>query len=148
MDGPAYAVYNAVGFKKTTSGWKHIHQKNDAFSAYLMRIGSIEIAYIQKLIADSTEYVQVGSIPQSHLRSNKEKFNRKDLFNQIDTLLIEKGVSKTDRDLARTYFEYKDDSAFIESICKKYNMDDITLMGEINEAAGMKIYNFSKSQNE
>ena len=148
MDGPAYAVYNAVGFKKTPSGWKHIHQKNDDSSPCLMRIGAIEIAYLQKLISDSSEYIQVGSIPQSHIRSNKEKFNRKDLFNQIETLLVEKGVSKTDRDLARTYFEYKDDSAFFESICKKYNLDDITLMGEINQAAGMQIYNFSKRQND
>lgn len=148
MDGPAYSVYQSAEFKKTSSGWKLLHQQNDKASDCLMVLGAIEIPTLKEWISGTSGTVNLESIPYSQIRSYKEKFNRKDLYNLIETLLVEKGVAKTDRDLGRTYFEYKDDVAFIESICKKYNLDDITLMGEINQAAGMQIFNFSKSQND
>lgn len=146
MDGPAYSVYQSAEFKKTPSGWKVLHQQTDRASDGLMVLGTIEIPKLKEWVSGTSGPVNLETIPVNQLRSYKEKFNRKDLYHLIEALLVEKGVSKTDRDLARTYFEYKDDSAFIESICEKYNLDDITLMGEINQAAGMQIYNFSKTQ--
>jgi hypothetical protein len=148
MDDPAYSVYQSAEFKKTASGWKLLHQQNDKASDCLMMLGTIEIPKLKELISGASGQIHLESIPFSEYRTYKEKFNRKDLYHLIEELLVEKGVSKTDRELARTYFEYKDDAAFIESICKKYNLDDVVFMGEINQAAGMQIYNFSKRQND
>lgn len=113
-----------------------------------MQIGSIEIPFLQQLISESAAAINIDFIPSAKTRSFKEKFNRKEVFDKIETLLIQKGVSRVDINLSRTYFEYKDDGAFIESICQTYHIDDITLMEEINQATGIQLYNISKSQND
>jgi hypothetical protein len=148
MEGPAYTLYQSSEFKLTPSGWKHTNLQKDEVSDCLMKVGVLEINYVQESIKNEQLEMDIRTVPSEHIRTYKEKFDREKIFVQIEKLLTEKGVSKEDRELARTYFLLRDDQAFIESVCIGYGLHDTQLMDAVNQAVGMQIYNFSKNQNE
>lgn len=148
MEGPAYTLYQSSEFKLTPSGWKHTNLQKDDISDCLMKIGVVELSHVKECIKNAQSELNVETIQSKYIRTYKENFNREKVFDQIESLLIEKGVSKEDRELARTYFLLRDDQAFIESVCTGYGLHDTQLMDAVNQAVGMQIYNFSKNQNE
>lgn len=148
MESDAYSIPESVKFKKVLGSWKHIHVRNDEAFMLLHQIGNLSRDYLENALQQSQAKIQVDQVPGPSKVMLVEKFNREQVFERIETILTESDMSANDISIARNFFLQKEDQAFVEWVTSISGNYDLDFMEMLNDKAGIKLFNFTKAQNE
>ena len=148
MESTAYSIPESVKFKKVQGEWKHIHVRNDDNFRLLHQIGNLRLDYLEQTVKLNKTNLQVDQVPDQYKMMTVEKFDRQAIFKEIESILTEYGLSGLDMDTARNYFLQKDDQAFVEWVTAISGKHDLDFMQRVNDKVGIKLFNFTKAQND